>query len=42
LPGTTEQVGGSCVIDGNDLDDAIDVAWQLPGAPTGTIKVRPT
>jgi hypothetical protein len=24
--GTTEQVGGSCLIDGNDLDDAARVA----------------
>jgi YCII-related domain len=39
--GTKEQLGGCCLVDGKDLDDAIDVAWQLPGALTGTIQVRP-
>ena len=38
---TKEQIGGHCLIDGKDLDEAIEVACQLPGARTGTIQVRP-
>ena len=29
-----EQIGGYCLIDGKDLDEAIEVASQLPGART--------
>jgi hypothetical protein len=28
LPGTTEQVGGCCLVDGKDLDEAIEVAMS--------------
>jgi hypothetical protein len=38
---TKEQIGGYCLIDCKDLDEAIEVAAQLPGARTGTIEVRP-
>jgi hypothetical protein len=38
---TKEQIGGYCLIDCKDPDEAIEVASQLPGARTGTIEVRP-
>ena len=38
---TKEQIGGYCLIDRKDLDEAIEVASQIPGARTGTIEVRP-
>jgi hypothetical protein len=38
---TKEQIGGYCLIDCKDLDEAIEVASQIPGARTGTIEVRP-
>jgi hypothetical protein len=31
---TKEQIGGYCLIDCKDLDEAIEVASQLPGART--------
>ena len=38
---TKEQLGGFYLIEVDDLDAAIDVAVQIPGANTGTIEVRP-
>jgi hypothetical protein len=35
---TKEQIGGYYLIDCKDLDEAIEVASQIPGARTGTIK----
>jgi hypothetical protein len=31
---TKEQIGGYCLIDCKDLDEAIEVASQIPGART--------
>jgi hypothetical protein len=36
-----EQVGGYCIVDCRDLDEAIEVASRIPGARHGTIEVRP-
>ncbi|GAA2093042.1 YciI family protein [Microlunatus panaciterrae] len=38
---TKEQIGGVCVIDCADLDEAIAVASQHPVARYGTIEIRP-
>ena len=38
---TKEQLGGFFLVDCKDLDEAIEVASQLPGAQHGTIEVRP-
>ena len=38
---TKEQIGGYCVIECADLDEAIDVASRHPAATYGTIEVRP-
>ncbi len=38
---TKEQIGGYFVVECKDLDEAIDVASQIPGARNGTIEVRP-
>ncbi len=38
---TKEQVGGYCLVDCQDLDEAIEVASKIPGARYGTIEVRP-
>jgi hypothetical protein len=38
---TKEQIGGYFVVDGKDLDEAIEIAATIPGARTGTIEVRP-
>jgi hypothetical protein len=38
---TKEQLGGFYLIDVEDLDRAIDVASQIPGAATGCVEVRP-
>ena len=36
-----EQVGGFCLIECADLDEAIEVAAQHPAAGYGTIEIRP-
>lgn len=36
-----EQIGGFCMIECADLDEAIDVAAAHPAASYGTIEVRP-
>jgi hypothetical protein len=38
---TKEQIGGFFLVECGDLDEAIDVASQIPGARHGTIEVRP-
>jgi hypothetical protein len=38
---TREQLGGYFLIDAKDLDEAIAVAAQIPGAKKGTVEVRP-
>jgi hypothetical protein len=38
---TKEQLGGFYLIDAKDLDHAIELAAQLPGAASGSIEVRP-
>ena len=38
---TKEQLGGFYLIDAADLDEAIEIAAQIPGASHGTIEVRP-
>ena len=38
---TREQLGGYFLIDAHDLDEAIDIAGQIPGAKKGTVEIRP-
>ena len=38
---TREQLGGFFLIDAANLDEAIDIAGQIPGARKGTVEVRP-
>ena len=38
---TKEQFGGFYVIECADIDEAIELAAQVPWAPTGHIEVRP-
>ena len=38
---TKEQIGGFDLLECTDLDEAIEVAAKIPGAPHGTIEVRP-
>ncbi|MGA2210283.1 MAG: YciI family protein [Acidimicrobiales bacterium] len=38
---TKEQVGGFYLVDCKDLDEAIEVAANIPGARIGSIEVRP-
>ncbi|WP_421658884.1 YciI family protein [Leptothermofonsia sp. ETS-13] len=38
---TREQLGGFFLIDAQDLDEAIAIAAQIPGAQVGTVEVRP-
>jgi hypothetical protein len=38
---TKEQLGGYYIVDCKDLDDAIQVASNIPGAREGSIEVRP-
>jgi hypothetical protein len=37
---TKEQIGGFCLIDCADLDEAIEVASEHPAAGYGTIEIR--
>jgi hypothetical protein len=41
LVGTREQLGGFCLIDARDLNDAIRLAAGMPPARLGWIEVRP-
>ena len=38
---TKEQLGGYYLIEAKDLDEAIEIAARIPGAPHGSIEVRP-
>jgi hypothetical protein len=38
---TREQLGGYCLIEAKDLDEAIEIASQVPPGQLGTIEVRP-
>jgi hypothetical protein len=38
---TAEQLGGYDLVDGKDLDEALELAAKVPGARYGTIEVRP-
>ena len=38
---TKEQIGGFYLIEAKDLDEAIEIAAQIPGAKSGSIEVRP-
>jgi hypothetical protein len=38
---TREQLGGYFLIDARNLDEAIDIAGQIPGARKGTVEIRP-
>lgn len=38
---TREQLGGFFLIDAQDLDAAIAIAAQIPGAKVGTVEIRP-
>ena len=38
---TREQLGGYFLIDAKDLDEAIDIARQIPGGRLGTVEIRP-
>jgi len=38
---TREQLGGYFLIEALDLDHAIEIAAQIPGARVGTVEIRP-
>jgi len=38
---TREQLGGYFMIEARNLDEAIEIAGQLPGATKGTVEIRP-
>lgn len=38
---TREQLGGYFLVDAKNLDEAIEIAGQIPGARKGTVEVRP-
>ncbi|MGG6294864.1 YciI family protein [Leptolyngbya sp. AN02str] len=38
---TREQLGGFFLINAQDLDEAIAIASQIPGARAGTVEIRP-
>jgi hypothetical protein len=38
---THEQLGGYYLVDAKDLDEAIGIATQIPGARVGTVEIRP-
>ena len=38
---TREQLGGFYLIDVPDLQTAVDIAGRHPGAPRGTVEIRP-
>lgn len=38
---TREQLGGFFLIEAADLDEAIAIATQIPGAKVGTVEIRP-
>ena len=38
---TREQLGGYFLVDAKNLDEAIEIAEQIPGARKGTVEIRP-
>jgi hypothetical protein len=38
---TREQLGGYCLIDAKNLDEAIEIASQMPSGRLGTVEIRP-
>lgn len=38
---TREQLGGFFLIDANDIDEAIEIAAQIPAGRFGTVEIRP-
>ncbi len=38
---TREQLGGYFLVEARDLDEAINIAGQIPGARKGTVEIRP-
>lgn len=38
---TREQLGGYFLIDAKNLDEAVGIAERIPGAPKGTVEIRP-
>jgi hypothetical protein len=38
---TREQLGGFFMIEAKDLDEAINIAGQIPAAQWGTVEIRP-
>jgi hypothetical protein len=38
---TREQLGGYYLVDARDMDEAVEIAAQIPGARIGTVEVRP-
>jgi hypothetical protein len=38
---TREQLGGYFLIDANNLDEAIEIAGQVPAGKWGTVEIRP-
>jgi hypothetical protein len=38
---TREQLGGYFLVEAGNLDEAIEIAAQLPGARLGTVEIRP-
>jgi len=38
---TKEQLGGFYLLECKDLDEAIELASQIPGAKTGSVELRP-
>lgn len=38
---TKEQLGGFYILDCKDLDEAIELASQIPGTKTGSVEIRP-
>ena len=40
FPDTKEQLGGFCLVDAKDIDEAVDWARKCPSAETGFVDVR--
>jgi len=38
---TREQLGGYCLIEAKDLDEAIEIASKMPSGRLGTVEIRP-
>jgi len=38
---TREQLGGYCLVEAKDLDEAIEIASRVPPGRLGTIEIRP-